>query len=65
MSLCGRKLKVEEENEVSFWKTVYEREIEKGLRGKGPEAFDILWAEGFENYIGATQETLIKDGKLR
>ena len=46
-----------------------EREIEKDgwkcVRGKGPEAFDILWAKGAENYVGATQEALIKRRKIK
>jgi hypothetical protein len=46
-----------------------EGEIEKGgwkcVRGKGPEAFDILWARGVENYVGATQEALIKRRKIK
>jgi hypothetical protein len=46
-----------------------EREIEKDgwkcVRGKGPEAFDILWAKGVGNYVGAAQEALIKRRKIK
>jgi hypothetical protein len=35
------------------------------VKGKGPEAFDILWAKGVENYVGTTQEALIKRRKIK